>query len=192
MRSQSFDYTLGWSRAPSTTVDDTKRPARYVSLREAIAVALENGTVGLQSAATPGSAIDTLGGFAGTTVQSADAIRVLALDPAIVATNIETSLSKFDTLWNTALTWNRTETPLGISPTTFIQAGSFLPNVSADNLNFNTSLEKPLPTGGVAGITFGLNSQWNTSADSGIVMPATIPTRWTPSSLSRKSPDSSK
>jgi outer membrane protein TolC len=147
---------------PPTTVDDTKRPARYLSLREAIAIALENGTVGLQSAATPGSASDTLGGFSGTGVQSADAIRVLALDPAIVATSIETSLSKFDTLWNTALTWNRTETPLGISPTTFVQTGSFLPNVSADNLNFTSSLEKPLPTGGVAGITFGLNTQWNT------------------------------
>src|SRR5713226_7416568 len=62
---------------PPTTVDDTKRPPRYLSLRETIAIALENGTVGLQSAATPGSASDTLGGFSGTGVQSADAIRVL-------------------------------------------------------------------------------------------------------------------
>jgi hypothetical protein len=97
-----------------TTVDDTKRETRYLSLREAIAIALENGTVGLQNPATPGSGSDSLGGFQGTTVASADAIRVLAFDPAITATSIETSLSKFDTFWNTSLTWNRTETPLGI------------------------------------------------------------------------------
>jgi outer membrane protein TolC len=145
-----------------TTVDDTKREPRYLSLREAIAIALENGTVGVQSPATPGLATDTLGGFQGTAVVSSDAIRVLALDPAIVATNIETSLSKFDTLWNTSLTWNRTETPLGISPTTFTQTTGFLRNVAADNLTFGTSLEKPLPTGGTAGITFNLASQWNT------------------------------
>jgi len=147
-----------------TTVEDTKREPRYLSLREAIAVALENGTVGIENPANPGLANDTLGGFQGAAVVSADAIRVLALDPAIVATNIETSLSKFDTLWNTSLIWNRTETPLGISPTTFTQTGGFLRNVAADNLTFNSSLEKPLPTGGTAGITFNLSSQWNTPA----------------------------
>jgi outer membrane protein TolC len=145
-----------------TTVDDTKREPRYLTLREAIAIALENGNVGVQNGATPGLATDAIGGFQGTAVQAPDAIRVLALDPAIVATNIEISLSKFDTLWNTSLTWNRTETPLGISPTTFTQTGGFLRNVAADNLSFGTSLEKPLPTGGTAGITFNLASQWNT------------------------------
>jgi len=147
-----------------TTVEDTTREPRYLSLREAIAIALENGTVGVENPANPGLANDTLGGFQGAAVVSADAIRVLALDPAIVATGIETSLSKFDTLWNTSLIWNRTETPLGISPTTFTQTGGFLRNVAADNLTFNSSLEKPLPTGGTAGITFNLNSQWNTPA----------------------------
>src|SRR5713101_8696497 len=81
------------SIAAPTTVDDTKRPARYLSLREAIAIALENGTVGVQNPATPGLATDAIAGFQGTAVAGADAIRVLALDPAIVATNIETSLS---------------------------------------------------------------------------------------------------
>jgi len=147
-----------------TTVDDTKRPARYLSLREAIAIALENGNVGVQNPATPGLATDAIAGFQGTAVSATDAIRVLALDPAIVATNIEISLSKFDTLWNTSLVWNRTETPLGISPTTFTQTASPLRNVAADNLSFNSTLEKPLPTGGVAGITFGLSSQWNAPA----------------------------
>jgi outer membrane protein TolC len=146
--------------AAPTTVDDTKREVRYISLREAIAIALENGNVGVQNPATPGLATDALAGFQGTAVSLPDAIRVLALDPAITTTNIEISLSKFDTLWNTSLLWNRTETPLGISPTTFTRAPS-LGDVTADNLSFNSTLEKPLPTGGVAGITFGLSSQWN-------------------------------
>jgi outer membrane protein TolC len=155
---------------PPTTVDDTQRPIRYLSLREAIAIALENGTVGIQNALTPGTNIDTLGGFAARVVQSADGIRVLAFDPAIIASDIEISLSKFDTLWNTSLTWSRTETPLGISPTTFIspvstlQMGGMPANTTAVNQNFSTGLTKPLPTGGVAGITFAVASQHNTPA----------------------------
>ena len=77
-----------------TTVDDTKRPARYLSLREAIAIALENGNVGIQNPATPGLATDAIAGFQGTAVAGADAIRVLALDPAIVATNRAASNSR--------------------------------------------------------------------------------------------------
>jgi outer membrane protein TolC len=149
---------------PPTTVDDTERQTRYLSLRETLAIALENGTIGTTNALAPGSANDTLGGFSGRSVQASDAVRVLAIDPAIVANDIEISLSKFDTLWNTSLTWSRTETPLGISPTTFTQMGSSLTNTSADNLTFRTGLTKPLPTGGVAGITFGIASQHNDPA----------------------------
>jgi outer membrane protein TolC len=163
-----------------TTVDETQREIRYLSLREAIAVALENGTVGVQTAVTPGTASDTLGGFAGTTVQSSDAIRVLAIDPAVVANNIELSLAKFDVQWNTALTWNWAETPLGTSPTTFLAGGSTgsagstgLANTATNTLNFTSGLVKPLPTGGVAGITFGLSSAWNTPASA--INPAVQP-----------------
>jgi len=147
-----------------TTVDDTQRQPRYLSLREAIAIALENGTIGVQNPVVPGTAIDTLGGFAARTVQSADAIRVLAFDPAILANDIEISLAKFDAQWNTSLTWNRNETPLGISPTSFTLTGPSLNSIAVDGLNFNTTLVKPLPTGGVAGITFGILSQRNTPA----------------------------
>jgi outer membrane protein TolC len=156
-----------------TTVDDTKRQPRYISLREAIAIALENGTVGSQSPGSPGLSTDILGGFQGLAAGSADSIRVLALDPAIVATSIEVSLSKFDTLWNTSLIWNRTETPLNISPTTFTQTPEPLRNVAADNVTVGSTLEKPLPTGGTAGITFNLASQWNTPQS--VINPAVQP-----------------
>src|SRR5262249_23748942 len=143
--------------------DDTKRPVRFISLREAIAIALENGTVGAQTPNTPGFQSDSLGGFAGTTVVSTDAIRVLAIDPALATNNIELSLAKFDTQGTMSTMWNRNVTPLGIPPTTFLPTGatSGPTSVSAQTLNFSTGLEKPLPTGGVAGINFALNTAWN-------------------------------
>jgi outer membrane protein TolC len=159
--------------APPTTVDDTQRNPRYLSLREALAIALENGTVGIQNALVPGFAGDSFGGFLGRGVQGPDGIRVLALDPAIIANDIEISLSKFDTRWNTSLTWNWTESPLGISPTSFTQGGSSITSVTANSLNYNTALVKPLPTGGVAGITFGITSQHNTPAS--LINPAIQP-----------------
>lgn len=157
------------SAPPPMTVDDTQRQPRYLSLREAIAIALEHGTVGVQSPNSPGLAVDTLGGFAGRTAQSADGIRVLAFDPAIVANDIEVSLSKFDALWNTALNWSRTETPLGTSPlistgagvATFGGLGS-VSSIASDQVAFSTGLVKPLPTGGTAGVTFGLTRNRST------------------------------
>lgn len=158
---------------PPMTVDETDRESRFMSLREAIAIALENGTIGVQSPTTPGLANDSLGGFAGTTIQSSDAIRVLAIDPAIVTNNIELSLSRFDAQWATSLLFNRTETPNGLSATS-----PFLPNVfrsssSTDDLTYRTGLLKPLPTGGLAGITFALDSAWNRPP--GVVNPEVQP-----------------
>jgi outer membrane protein TolC len=146
---------------PPMTVDDTQRETRYLSLREAIAIALEHGTVGVQNPLVAGSANDILGGFGAGIVQLDDSIRVLALDPAIIANDIELSLSKFDTVWANSLTFSRTETPLGTSPTTFAIGGLTVPSVSANTVNFSTGLAKPLPTGGVAGITFAINGQRN-------------------------------
>ena len=139
------------------TVDNTLRKPHYMSLREAQALALENGTVGNQNPASPGFASDNLSSFLGTTVGSADSIRVLALDPAIVALNIELSLSKFDTMWNTAAAWNHTDTPFGTLPPLASNGVSGYPTVGTaiqDTTTVSTTLLKPLPTGGVAGITF--------------------------------------
>jgi len=159
---------------PPTTVDDTKREVRYLSLREAIAIALENGTVGAQSPTTPGLAIDTLTSFAGITATSADAIRVFAIDPALTANNIELSLAKFDTIWTMSAMWSQVQTPLGVTPTTFLQTpGTLLPNVQAQSFNYSTGLEKPLPTGGVAGITFTVNSTYNSPPS--VINPAIQP-----------------
>ncbi|MBV9125874.1 MAG: TolC family protein [Planctomycetes bacterium] len=165
------------------TVEDTNRQIRYLSLREAIAIALERGTVGSQSPTAAGFASDALSGFTGAGVSGADAIRVLALDPAIVQTNIESALSRFDVQWNTSLTWTKTEAPVsgislfgtpgvgtggtggtgGTTPGTG-GGGSFLNGAEALNTQaaaFSTGLIKPLPTGGTAGITFTTNYTHN-------------------------------
>ncbi len=130
--------------ATPATVADPNRQPRYLSLQEAFALALENGTAGVQSIRTPGGVGDDLGSFAGRGVIGSDAVRVLALEPAIVGANIEAALARFDALWTTGMSWNANDEPTqGLSG---FQTGS--------GARFASALAKPLPTGGVAGITF--------------------------------------
>ena len=77
-------------------------------------------------------------------------IRVLRLDPAKFGSDIEQALSKFDAQWQTTLSWNTTDNAVSGS---FIN--QFQPN--SESASFRTSLLKPLPTGGVAGITWDTN-----------------------------------
>jgi outer membrane protein TolC len=136
-----------------TTVLNPERQIRYVTLAEAIANALEHGTVGVQSPFFPGAITDLLVQFNGRFVVGSDHIRVLALDPAIAATDIEGSLAKFDARWVSSMTWNTTDRPVGTALDTF-QAGPLLRDINIQNAAFTTGIIKPLPTGGVAGITF--------------------------------------
>lgn len=156
--------------APATVLD-SDRPIRYMTLAEAIAIALEQGNTGnffpfLGN--TPGQlrfVNDVLGSFGGggnTTGNSIintageNNIRVLALQPAIVGTNIESALSKFDTRWVNNITWTTTDQPVANALQT-IQSAITPGGVSViaqDQASATTGLIKPLPTGGVAGITF--------------------------------------
>lgn len=135
------------------TVLSPEREARHLSLSEAIAMALESGTVG--SPTLNGTANLSLGSFSGRNFFSPESgIRILALDPAIVGSDIESSLSKFDARWTTSMSWNTTDRPVG-SPFERFQVGqSNINTIQTDDASFNTALLKPLPTGGVAGITF--------------------------------------
>jgi outer membrane protein TolC len=146
--SASVQPTLVAMPTPST-VFDPDRDLYFLTLGEAIAQALEHGTVGSQSAVNPGFANDNLVSFNINSVQGSDAIRVLALDPAIIGANIDASLAKFDVQWTTSATWNVTDQPMqGLN--------SFQNGTTA---LVSSSLLKPLPTGGVAGITFSTNYQ---------------------------------
>lgn len=161
----SLECNPGPSVTPATsdlpapaTIMDSDREIRYLSLSEAIATALEKGTTGVQSPFFPGAITDLLATFSGRFVVGSDSIRVLALQPAIIAADMESSLSKFDARWISNMTWNTTDTPVGSALQNF-QAGLTQNSIQQDNATFNSTLVKPLPTGGVAGITFNTNYQ---------------------------------
>jgi outer membrane protein TolC len=170
------------------TVDDPQRQDRYLSLREALAVALENGATGRTNLAQPpgrpneGEVGLTPAGLGQInppsmgTLSASDSIRVLALAPAVAGSDVEGALSRFDAVWHTSMTWTRTDQPLGqplastVSPfglpggtaVTGVVPPIIVPTeqgtsnevLHADVARFNTGIFKPLPTGGVAGITF--------------------------------------
>jgi len=139
--------------APATS-DDPDRKVRYISLAEAVSIALEQGTVGNQifTSAPIATYNDSEISFTGRGISSTDSIRVLALDPATVGANIDLALSKFDALWTTSMTWNNTDQPVGTALQSFSNPGATA--IEQSQATFNTALLKPLPTGGVAGITF--------------------------------------
>jgi outer membrane protein TolC len=134
---------------PPTTIFDLSRKERPLALSEAIAIALENGTTGIQSVRLFGTANDDLEALppAAFLTPNTDSIRVLALDPAVIGQDIEGSLSKFDAYWRTSMNWNASDQPnQGLN--TF-QNGNFA--------SFLSQVVKPLPTGGDVGVTFQTN-----------------------------------
>src|SRR5207302_1623153 len=82
---------------PPSNVEHPEREPWFLTLHEAIAMALENGTTGLQSSRLFGQLDDDLVTFRslGSTFSFGDSIRVLAYDPAIIGTNIEASLARY-------------------------------------------------------------------------------------------------
>lgn len=127
------------------TIDFPERKPRPLTLAEAIAIALENGTTG--SPGLNGTTADELATLQGRAVVAAEnPIRVLALEPAIAATDIDTSLSKFDARYTGSMVWQQTDQPDG---------GNIVQDLSnGQGANFSQGILKPLPTGGVTGITF--------------------------------------
>jgi outer membrane protein TolC len=135
-----------------TTVDDAEREGRPLSLAEAIALALEHGTPG--DPFVRGFTNDNMLNFANNNVTSPEFnIRVLSIDPARVATDIEASLAKFDAEWVTRMTWNTTDQPVASGAEAVVAAGK-VTALQSEMASFNTGLVKPLPTGGIAGISF--------------------------------------
>ncbi len=137
--------------APPATVMDPTRPPRYVTLKECIALSLEQGNTGLQQISAFGTknevSLPTFsGGATGQTTNTTDAIRALALDTGSAAANIERALSIFDTRWITSMQWQKNDNPVAAQFVSFQQQN--------DSATFSSALVKPLPTGGIAGITF--------------------------------------
>ena len=131
-------------------VEDMNRPVHYLSLSEAIATALESGNIGSQSPLFPGIVNDNLVAFGGNQVAGSDAVRVLAMDPAIVGSNIESALARFDARWISSATWQTTDQPISSGITSFN---------NGETAAISSGIYKPLPSGGLAGITYNLNYQ---------------------------------
>lgn len=146
-------------KAPATVLEANREP-RYMTLQEAFALALERGNVGTQQ----GGGFGNLGAGAGRgplfqddlagnfrpVGAGDDSIRAFALDPAIAAADIEGALSKFDARLTTSMSWQKRDQ---------LVANIFNNFNNGDLAAFSSGLFKPLPTGGLAGITFETNYQ---------------------------------
>jgi outer membrane protein TolC len=131
--------------APVTTVNNPEGERRPISLYECVAIALEKGRVG------------------GTSV------RVLAYNPAIAQTTVEQSLAQFDAHFRATTLWETIDekaggTPL-LNPATLLgviaTATNQLEVLQSQRGLLQTQLLKPLPTGGIAGITFQTDYEFN-------------------------------
>ena len=152
--------TKSMSKPP--TVNEPERKPRYVSLAECVSTAIEQGTVGIQNPLFPGQAQDFLINFGGRGINAAgsDAIRAYALEPALVGNEIEKSLSKFDAVWTSSLSWNNTDRPIGTAIDNFVTSSGGLNSIETLDSALSSTILKPLPTGGVAGITFKTDYQF--------------------------------
>ncbi|HET6575019.1 MAG TPA: TolC family protein [Fimbriiglobus sp.] len=132
--------------APATVLDPS-RPPRLLTLKEAMAIALEQGNIG-SSPINPGLLNEQLSQFTGRGTTQSDTIRAFALDRAVAGAEVERAVSKFDARWINSITWNKNDQP------TLTLQQSFS---NGDSASLSSTLAKPLPTGGVAGITFSTN-----------------------------------
>lgn len=139
-------------QAPINTVIDFVRPARNMTLRECVAIALEQGNVGSQSPQQFGiknEAIDQFSGGQSGVVAGTDAIRAFAVDPARQAAEVERALSRFDARWVTTMQWQKVDQPVAAQFLSFQQ--------SRDAAALSSTLLKRMSTGGVVGITTSID-----------------------------------
>jgi outer membrane protein TolC len=128
-----------------TTVTDFVRPPRHMTLRECVALALEQGNTGLQTPTNFGFKNENIDQFSGRNVGGTDAVRAFAIDPAVASAEVERSLSRFDTRWITSMQWQKIDQPVAAQFLSFQN--------SRDAATLSTTLAKGLPTGGMVGIT---------------------------------------
>lgn len=140
------------------SVKNVNRKLRYLSLSEAMAMALENGYIGQASGRSPGSVSDDLSSFSGD-VGSTDSVRVLALQPAIAGANIDAALSRFDPHTFANLTFRGTDEPAPELFSNFNNSFNSALNNSQNgqDATLQAGIAKPLASGGVFGINWITN-----------------------------------
>jgi outer membrane protein TolC len=152
------------------TVDDPDRQPRPMSLQEALAICLENGSpssrggpLGQYDANMSG--ISTNPGQTSTLALSgsplSDRVRVLALYPALAGANMEANLARFDAIYHQSFTGTGTDN---------ITQG--LNSFSNGYLwDYASSIIKPMPTGGLAHVSFDTQYQYLNSPPSTVINP---------------------
>lgn len=149
--------------AAPADVTAASRAPRPITLQEAIAMALENGTPSprLLSGAggvQGGLVDDSLLPFGGSNLNpQSDALRVMALRPALAAASMEESIARFDAQYVTSFTTTTTDA---------LQQGlqSFQ---NGQNSQYQSSVIKAFADGGVANVSFITNYQQLSSPPSG-------------------------
>ena len=147
------------------TISSPEAKPRDVTLAECLALALERGRTGenFRSFATPGGLPLAAGPANGQSVFT-DAIRVFAYDPAIRSIDTEQSLAKFDPFFRSGMTWNKVDRPVGDALDSFQSAVAGTSIIMQDTGSFQSSLYKPLSTGGLAGISFNTDYEYDNLA----------------------------
>ncbi len=132
------------------TPTDSKRQLRPLSLKEAFAIAIEQGNTGSGGGSNGFNGQDSLAlpQFNGRGTTGTDTIKAFVLDPAITQAEVERSLSKFDARWISSMTWAKQD------QATLSLQQSFS---NGDSAALTSTLAKPLPSGGMAGITLSMN-----------------------------------
>jgi outer membrane protein TolC len=131
--------------APATVIA-VDRQLRKITLKEAIAIGIEQGNTGSQG--LNGTDNLTLPTFTGRGTTGTDTVKAFVMDPAIAAAEVERSLSKFDARWISSMVWQKQDQP------TLTLQQSFS---NGDTAALTSSLVKPLPSGGIAAITSSIN-----------------------------------
>jgi outer membrane protein TolC len=136
-------------KAPPT-VNEPERPQRPMTLQEAIALALENGTV---SGNNPGSGVADPNfprfNGAGSLNGQTDAIRVIALNPALANASMEAAVSRFDAIMVVGSSWTNTDAIAGVP-----NLPGYLGSTPGQTANFQSSIIKAFTSGGVANVSF--------------------------------------
>jgi hypothetical protein len=143
------------------TILSPEAKQRDISLAECLAIALEKGRTGENFRNFTQGGLPLSPGSVGGQATATDALRVFAFDPAIRAIDIEQALAKFDAFLRTGMTWNKVDRPVGTALDSFQGAFAQINAIAQDTASFQTSLVKPLATGGLAGISFNTDYEYS-------------------------------
>jgi outer membrane protein TolC len=158
------DYTYGgdalqpFTKAPPTLLDPN-RPAWNMTLHEAMAIALENGSIGDAAGAGAGALNETQAAFAGSVagaIVQADRLKILAMNPAISGANLEATMARFDTHFIASL---------GVNNIDELQQSPFA-SPNEQNAQAALALVKAMPTGGVIASSISSNYRYLPNAAS--------------------------